>query len=79
MMLRNKGEAIRSVQQALRDDKTTIGQDPESFQLVELGEYCQDTGVIKPYDSFKIIGTASELQQQQLSPQSWGLSFIGDL
>lgn len=62
MMMRNKGEAIRSIQQAMRDEKTSIGQDPESFTLVELAEFDQDNGVIKPYEQMKIIGTCSELQ-----------------
>lgn len=61
MMLRNKGEAIRQIQGVLRDEKTPIGQDPDTFTLVELGEYDQDTGIIKPYEQMKIIGTCSEL------------------
>lgn len=62
MMLRNKGEAIRNIQQAMRNEDTPLGSDPESFTLVELGDYDQDTGVIKPYEQIKIIGTCSELQ-----------------
>lgn len=62
MLLRNKGEAIRQIQQAMRKEDTPIAQDPESFTLVELGEFNQDDGIIKPYEQMKIIGTCSELQ-----------------
>lgn len=46
----------------MRNEDTPLGSDPESFTLVELGDYDQDTGVIKPYEQIKIIGTCSELQ-----------------
>lgn len=62
MMLRNRGEAVRQLSRAAQDENTVISQDPESFTLVEAAEFDQDTGEIKPYDHYKIIGTCSELQ-----------------
>jgi hypothetical protein len=45
------GEAERSFRQAANDDKTTISQFPEDFDLYYLGEYDDNTGKFKNLDT----------------------------
>lgn len=63
MMFRNQGEAIRNVQHWMKDENSNISKDPESFTLVELGDFDEDTGLIKTHTQPLIVGNASQYVQ----------------
>lgn len=45
------GEAERDFATAVNDDKSTLYQYPEDFDLYHVGEYDNNTGVFKPNDT----------------------------
>jgi hypothetical protein len=53
--------AIRSLHQALTDQKTEIAKYPADFALYELGEVDMTTGRITPCDHPKLLIDAHEL------------------
>lgn len=63
MVQRNSGEAIRSFQTAVNDNKTQFHAYPEDFTLVELAEWIETEGVIKPLPKPKILINASEFKR----------------
>lgn len=62
---RSEGEAIRMIEQALRDPNTSIHQHPEDFQLVHIGSFDDNTSEIQ-YSPPHIIAEAADLKTQVL-------------
>lgn len=58
MFMRNKGEAIRSWQEAANDDKSQISRHPSDFDLFEIGEFDDQTAKIVMHQSPVSIGLA---------------------
>ena len=58
MFMRNKGEAIRSWQEAANDDKSQICRHPSDFDLFEMGEFDDQTGSIQMHKTPESIGLA---------------------
>jgi len=65
--VRTHGEAERTFQQVVNDDKTQVGQYPEDFNLYHIGEYDDGTGKISPLDTPKHIIKAIALKQSRPS------------
>lgn len=58
MILKSSGEAVRSFTDVANDTATMIGKHPEDFALFEIGEYCEQTGVITSYPEKISLGSA---------------------
>lgn len=61
---RSKGEAIRSLTDAVNDEKTQINKYPEDFTLFEIGEFDPVNGTITVLDAKKSLGLALEYKRQ---------------
>jgi hypothetical protein len=62
---RNKGEAIRGLEQAGKDPKSLIHSSPVDFDLFELGEWDDTTGSIVPHESPEHVINAKDIQTLQ--------------
>jgi len=58
------GSAERDFQTLVNTPDTLPNRFPEDFDLYELGEFDDTTGVIKPYDTPKHIVKAVQVKQQ---------------
>lgn len=56
----SKGVAIRSFQEAVRDEKSNISKYPEDFTLFELGEYDDANSKFNLHDTPQSLGVAVE-------------------
>jgi hypothetical protein len=56
----SKGVAIRSFQEAVRDEKSNISKYPEDFTLFELGEYDDSTSKFNLHITPQSLGVAVE-------------------
>ena len=56
----SKGVAIRSFQEAVRDEKSNISKYPEDFTLFELGEYDDATSKFNLHITPQSLGVAVE-------------------
>lgn len=63
--LPNNAYAIRSFQDAVNKD-TPYGKFPEDFELVVLGTYNQETGLLKG-EQIKVLVTAKDVKNEQVS------------
>lgn len=63
MVLKNKGEAIRQMETALKNPNTIMHQAPQDFTLMEIGDWNEDTGEISPHDKPILVSNLSELVQ----------------
>jgi len=59
-IMRNAAEAVRGFEQVVKDASTQYYKSPADYTLVEIGEFDQDLGTIKPAD-LKIICNAQDL------------------
>lgn len=57
------GEAERDFQRLIRDEKSTVNQYPEDFDLYYLGDYDDQSGKVRPADSPQHIVKAVQLKQ----------------
>lgn len=48
LLERNDAPAVRSFYMAFEDPKSTLGQHPEDYELLCLGEYDDEVGVTEP-------------------------------
>ena len=62
--LPNNAYAIRSFQEAVNKD-TPYGNYPEDFELVQLGEYNQETGKLEALPSPAILIQATDLKTEK--------------
>jgi len=53
---RAKGEAVRSFTHAVNDEKSQFNQHRGDFSLWAIGEFEDNSGVLKPYQPVRIIG-----------------------
>ena len=58
MFMRNKGEAIRSWQEAANDEKSQICRHPNDFDLFEIGEFDDQPAKITMHTTPESIGLA---------------------
>lgn len=58
-----KGQAIRSFENAVNDDKTQFAHNPEDFSLWHLGEWDDVTGIITPLTAPQHIEEALTLKR----------------
>lgn len=63
--LPNNAYAIRSFQDAVNNEKSPYHKYSQDFELVQLGEYNQDTGKLTPLPSPAILIQATDLKQQE--------------
>lgn len=56
----SKGVAIRSFQEAVRDEKSNISKYPEDFTLFELGEYDDSNSKFNLHNTPQSLGVAVE-------------------
>lgn len=54
------GQALRSLQEAVNDHNTEVAKYPDDFQLFEVGEFDDETGLLYPHESPRQIATAAE-------------------
>jgi hypothetical protein len=66
--VRTLGEAIRSFTDESNKQESPFFKHPEDFNLFELGDFDQFTGVLQPHKAPKSIGTSASFktQSQQL-------------
>lgn len=62
---RTKGEAIRSFEQACKDEKSQLSKYPEDFTLFELGEFDEYMGIIKPNIAKTAVISAIDFTRQE--------------
>lgn len=62
------GEAERNFHKLVQDDKSTINQFPEDYDLYYLGEYDDNTGLTKGLDTPQHVAKA--VQHTQQTPQN---------
>lgn len=58
---RTHGEAERNFEQLVRDEKSTIYQYPEDYDLYHIGEYDDETGLVTSLDTPKHVAKAVHL------------------
>ena len=64
--VKTKGEAIRMVQQAVNgqpDANNALQNYPEDFTIYAIGEYDDDTGAIKGFDTLDLVAHVKDLKQ----------------
>lgn len=61
---KNQAEAERNFTQLARDEKSTISQFPEDYDLYYIGTYDDERGVADPVDTPQHIAKAIALKQQ---------------
>lgn len=62
---RSHGEAERDFAMAIRDEKNPSAKYPEDFDLFFVGEYDDQTGVVKPLATPQHIAKAIDLVNRQ--------------
>jgi len=63
-VVRTKGEAIRSFQEAANNKESHIGKYPEDYALFEIAEWNDENGVVTPHKAPIHIGGAREFLKQ---------------
>ncbi len=63
--LNQKGQAIRSFENAVNDPQTQFNRNPEDFSLWHLGEFDDVTGVITPLPAPVHLEEALALKQEK--------------
>lgn len=63
MFMRNKGEALRSWEEAANDDKSQICRHPSDFDLFEIGEFDDQTAEITRLQSPESLGLAVQFKR----------------
>lgn len=58
MFMNNEQIAIRGLAGAVADPASVLSQSPEDFNLYELGEYDDNSGLITPLDRPKLVCSA---------------------
>lgn len=58
---RNKGEALRAFTTTVNDEKTQFHAYPADYDLIHIGSYDTDTGIITPLQSHTVLSNGSEL------------------
>jgi hypothetical protein len=61
--LRNKGEMIRAIINEMSKPDSNFAKYPEDYVIYEIGEFDDDTGLIKSYDAPEIIGKVVEFRR----------------
>jgi len=61
---KSKGEAIRTLQELTKEQKSLISKYPEDFDLYYVGQYDDQTGKIQPLDTPQHIEKAISLVTQ---------------
>lgn len=67
-LLRNKGEVMRAVGNAINSDKGELAANPEDYSLFEVGEFDEQTGMIKGYENKIHVCDLTDLKQEQPTP-----------
>lgn len=55
-----RGQAVRFLQDLVKDGKTTISQHPEDFRLYMLGNYSPNTGTFENLPTPEYLASASD-------------------
>lgn len=63
---RNKGEALRTLEDLANDPQTRINKHPADFQIFELGEWDEVTGKITPVSQPKFLEEASSFKKPEV-------------
>lgn len=58
--MQSKGQAIRSWQDVVEDEKTQFAKHPGDFTLFEIGEYNEEKGLLIPHQQKINLGSALE-------------------
>jgi hypothetical protein len=56
--------AIRDFTDLAKDQNTTIGRHPEDYTLYQIGEYDDQTGLMKPYEQLNNLGKATQYTEE---------------
>lgn len=70
MVMRNRGEALRSWEQVANDEKSSICAHPSDFSLMELGEFDDQTGKIDLLPVPESLGLAVQFKRAPESSAS---------
>lgn len=62
ILLRNRGEALRSWEKAANDENLEISRHPNDFALMELGEYDDQTGTFSQHPVPESLGLAVQFK-----------------
>ena len=62
--VRAPGAAVRSFSEAANQADHPFCKNPEDFILFQIGEFCQDTGVITALPAKISLGMANDFKQQ---------------
>lgn len=68
IVMRNRGEAMRSWEQAANDEKTSICAHPHDFALMEIGEFDDQTGQIVSHAVPDSLGLAVHFKRPPSPP-----------
>ena len=60
---RSHGEAERNFTALVNDGKSTISQYPEDYDLFWVGEFDDQTGLLKPLDAPKHVASATSVKK----------------
>jgi len=78
-VMRSRGEALRGWQIEANKDDTSIGKFPTDFCLFEIGDYCQDSGAIVPYETKQSLGLAVEYKKVNDMPVEKPVTLVNNL
>lgn len=60
MTVNTRGEAIRSLRDAMRDTNAPISRHPTDYELYALGNYNDATGEIVPFETPELLARAED-------------------
>lgn len=60
------GEAIRAFETSCKDPKTQFYLYPADFTLVEIGQFCEQTGTLTPIKTPVILANAAEFKTNNI-------------
>lgn len=63
--MKTRGLAIRAYSNTVNDEKSEFWKHPEDYTLFEIGEYDENTGLIKPLESHIPVGKALDFKEIQ--------------
>jgi len=61
--------AIRSFEQACRQEGSQLALYPSNFQLYELGEMDDETGILEAHSPVRLVASATEFARKSVTPQ----------
>lgn len=64
----NTGAAMRDFGDATKDEKSILCTHPEDFQLYEIGEFDDNTGLVTSLTPMKLLCSATDFTTTRVSP-----------